>query len=195
MTENNGNIVLIGFMGAGKTTVGRKAARIMKYDFYDSDDIIKQEFSMSISNIFAEYGEKVFRDAERKVLKRLSKLERAVIATGGGAVLNPQNMEELRESGIIVLLKALPSTVLCNISKDNTNDRPLLKHDDVLERITKIMKEREILYECYDYMIKTDYLTVDMVIGRLLEIAAYDTAIKGEHGRNTLEKNCEVYVP
>ncbi|EPR10209.1 shikimate kinase [Ruminiclostridium papyrosolvens] len=168
------NIVLIGFMGVGKTTVGNVLSKALNYNFYDCDDIIKQQFSMNIKDIFELYGEAYFRDVEAKVIKKLSNSSKCVIATGGGTVLNPYNIYNLKKNGIIILLEALPATILRNISKDNvknTEDRPLLKGNNPLETITDIMLHRQLLYnKYYDYKIKTDCMTVNMVAEKLIEI-------------------------
>ncbi|AEY66107.1 shikimate kinase [Clostridium sp. BNL1100] len=172
------NIVLIGFMGVGKTTVGNVLSNALNYNFYDCDNIIKQQFSMNIKDLFELYGEAYFRDVEAKVIKELSNSSKSVIATGGGIVLNPSNIYNLKKNGIIIFLEALPATILRNISKDNvksTEDRPLLKGNNPLETITDMMLHRQLLYNrYYDYKIKTDSMTVNMVVEKLLEILEND---------------------
>ncbi len=148
------NIVLTGFMGTGKTEVGRILARRLGYTFLDADSIIEQEQNMSITEIFQRFGEAHFRDIESDVIKRLSEKDRVVISTGGGAVLREENMENLRRKGVIICLTASPETILKRTSNDSS--RPLLQVEDPLKRIRELLEFRMPYYEKADIMVDTE---------------------------------------
>lgn len=147
------NIVLIGFMGTGKTEVGKLLARMLDRDFYDSDTEIERIAGLSVSQIFRKHGEGFFRQIEKHVVRELSLKERAVIATGGGVVLDRENISLLKKNGIIVCLQAGPD-VICRRVKDQQN-RPLLQEGDLLEKINGLLTARQELYRCADYYIDT----------------------------------------
>lgn len=119
------NIVLIGFMGTGKSTVGRRLAQALSWNFVDTDAEIGDVTELSVSEIFRRYGETRFRSEESIVVTRLAQTEEIVIATGGGTVLNPINWEVLAQNGIIVSLYAPLEVILQRIG--HKNDRPLLR--------------------------------------------------------------------
>lgn len=148
------NIVLTGFMGTGKTKVGKILAQRLGYTFLDADSIIEQEQKMSITEIFRQHGEPYFRDIESDVIRRLSERDRVVISTGGGAVLRQENMDNLRKKGIIVCLTASPETILRRTSNDNT--RPLLQVEDPLKKIKELLEFRRPYYERSDIMVDTE---------------------------------------
>src|SRR5947207_704151 len=118
------NLALIGFMGTGKTTVGRLCAAQLGYDFYDSDTVIEARAGCSIARFFAEHGEAAFRQREREVIAELAAMPGRVIAAGGGAALDPDNMGCLRATGLVVLLTASPEAILSRVG--NAQTRPLL---------------------------------------------------------------------
>lgn len=148
------NIVLTGFMGTGKTQVGRILSQRLGYKLMDVDDNIEREQKMKITEIFKNYGEPAFRDMESAVIKRLSEMDRAVISTGGGAVLRQENMDNLRKKGVIVCLTASPETILKRTG--NNNDRPLLRVENPLQKIKELLQIRTPYYEKADIMIDTD---------------------------------------
>jgi shikimate kinase len=148
------NIVLTGFMGTGKTEVGRILSRKLGYALVDADTEIEKEQGMTITEIFKQYGEPKFREIEANVIKRLSEINNAVISTGGGAVLRQENMDNLRKNGVIVCLTASPETILKRTSA--TNDRPLLQVDNPLQKIKELLEFRKPYYEKADIMIDTE---------------------------------------
>lgn len=148
------NIVLTGFMGTGKTEVGRILSRKLGYLLVDADTEIEKEQGMTITEIFKQYGEPKFRDIESNVIKRLSEMKNAIISTGGGAVLRQENMDNLRKNGIIVCLTASPKTILKRTS--NNNDRPLLQVESPLQKIKELLEFRRPYYEKADIMIDTE---------------------------------------
>lgn len=141
------NIVLIGFMGCGKTTLGKKLSMRLKYSFIDTDRYIERKEGITIAQIFEEKGEAYFRDLERHTVELLSIEYGNIIATGGGIIKNQENMNRFKETGIIVYLKATPEHIFRNIADDDT--RPLLQGGDKLEKIRSLMEERRELYEKY----------------------------------------------
>jgi len=148
------NIVLIGFMGTGKTEVGRILSQRLGYDLLDADSIIEQEQGISITEIFQRHGEPYFRDVEADVIRRLSEKDRVIISTGGGVVLRQENMENLRKKGILVCLTASPETILKRTGNDSS--RPLLQVEDPLKKIKELLEFRRPYYERADLMIDTD---------------------------------------
>lgn len=143
-------LFLIGFMGCGKSTWGRKLARISKLPFIDLDEKIVEETGMSIGSYFSEYGEAAFRQVESDVLKRVFSSEAAVISTGGGAPCYFDNMEWMNQTGITVYLE-LPAGVLLSrlVGKEGTK-RPLLAgktNDEILYFIEDKLAERRPFYE------------------------------------------------
>ena len=138
------NVALLGFMGVGKTTVGRLLATRLEYTFVDSDTEAEKEAGMRIGKVFASLGEPAFRALERGVVQRLSAEDEQVIALGGGAVLDPLNIERLRRSSMMVLLTASPEEISLRTRLDTT--RPLLEGEDRLDRIRRLLDERRERY-------------------------------------------------
>lgn len=138
------NIFLIGPMGAGKSAVGRQLARMLKRDFHDSDAEIEARTGVDISFIFEKEGEAGFRRREREVIDALTVLEGIVLATGGGAVLDPENREMLASRGLVVYLDASVDQQLERTRL--SNDRPLLDTPDPAARLGELMRERGPLY-------------------------------------------------
>ncbi|MEE8359248.1 MAG: shikimate kinase [Candidatus Hydrothermarchaeales archaeon] len=163
------NIVLTGFMGAGKSVVGRKLAERLGWEVIDTDDVIEQDSGMIISDIFQGYGEDYFRELEKKAVKKVSELEDHVIITGGGVVINKENIENLRKNGVVVYLHAVSKVLYLRI-KDQTH-RPLLQVEDPMQTITELMKIREPFYANHDIRIDTTNLEVDQVVDKILEKA------------------------
>ena len=161
------NIVLTGFMGTGKTEVGRILAQKLSYTLVDADTEIEKEQKTTITEIFKQYGEPKFRDIESDVIKRLSELGKAVISTGGGAVLRQENMDNLRKKGVIICLGASPETILKRTS--NNNDRPLLQVEDPLKKIKELLEFRMPYYEKADIMIDTENKTPLEVADEIIE--------------------------
>ena len=161
------NIVLIGFMGTGKTAVGRVLAEKLGKKFVELDDIISKRAMKSIKRIFAEDGEVAFRELEINLAKEVSEKENQVIACGGGVVLNKINIDRLRENGIVVYLTASPEAILNRVSEGN--ERPLLSTPDKEERIGTLLRERKPYYErSYDIRVNTSRLSVHGTASKIL---------------------------
>ncbi|SJZ85997.1 shikimate kinase [Selenihalanaerobacter shriftii] len=161
------NIVLIGFMGTGKSTVGKELADKLGMKFVDSDEVIKEDSDKTIEEIFAEDGEDYFRNLETKVISDLSQRDNLVISTGGGVVLKENNIKLLNQNGIVILLTATPEVILMRVK--NT-DRPLLQVEKPLEKIKELLAEREEFYNIAKYQVDTSSLEVDEVIKKIEEI-------------------------
>ncbi len=138
------NVVLCGFMGCGKTTVGKILAERLGYTFKDSDLEIEKQQNCTVSDIFAQHGEAYFRNLEAEMIKSLSEEKGLVIATGGGAVVNKENAKALKKTGFSVYLKVTPETVIERLKNDTT--RPLLMRDDKEAAIKQLMDNREDSY-------------------------------------------------
>lgn len=142
-------IFLIGFMGSGKTTHGRKIARMMDYDFVDMDEWIEEQEGRSVTEIFRDNGESWFREKERMAIHALSKLEKIVISTGGGVPCHGNNMELLKASGLTVYIK-LPAEALVSRLTGAKSTRPLLEGKSPMEirqTIHTMLTEREPFYQ------------------------------------------------
>lgn len=137
-------VVLVGLMGVGKSTVGRRLASLLKRDFIDADEEIEEAAQMSISEIFAEFGEAYFRDGERRVIARLIEERHGVIATGGGAFVNDETRALILEQAIAVWIDADIATLVERTSR--RNNRPLLKQGDPREILTRLHAERQPFY-------------------------------------------------
>lgn len=158
------NIVLIGFMGTGKSTVGKRLAQSLAWDFVDTDCEIGEVTNLSITEIFRRHGETRFRSEERIVVARLSQQEQIVIATGGGTVLNPLNWEALAQNGIVIALHATLEAILSRVG--HKNDRPLLKGSQ--EEIEKLWSERQACYARADFTVDTTHKNIDEVVDEIL---------------------------
>ena len=157
-------LYLIGFMGVGKTTIGKQIAALNKVIFIDIDSQIEKETSKSIKEIFETDGEIAFRKLETDTIHSINK--KAIIACGGGLPANNNNIEYLKHKGIVIYLKASTETLIKRLEK-NKNKRPLisnLTNEERLEFIRKILKEREKTYKQADYTIETDNKTVKEVL-------------------------------
>lgn len=160
-------IVLVGLMGAGKSTIGRRLAGAAGVPFIDSDNEIVEAAGCSISDIFESYGEEIFRDLEQRVMLRLVNGEPGVIATGGGAFINAEIRSAVQEKAISIWLKADLDTLVERVSRRDT--RPLLRTGDKGEILERLMKERYPIYEQADIAIDSNAGVHDTVVVRILD--------------------------
>ena len=161
------SIVLIGMMGAGKSSVGRCLQRRTGLVRLDTDEIVAAEFGMPIVQIFEKHGEERFRDAETEVLRKSAPDRPAIIVTGGGTVLRPQNVDLLKGLGTVVWLAADEATLFERASR--RNDRPLLQKGNPRAVFSKLFRERESLYAAAaDIRIETSRITHDEVAEAIL---------------------------
>ncbi|HWN97370.1 MAG TPA: shikimate kinase [Methylomirabilota bacterium] len=152
--RNVRNIALCGFMGTGKSSVGRLVAEQLRFAFLDTDTVIEARAGKKIAQIFAEDGEPAFRELEHKIVKELAMRDRTVISTGGGLVVNPENMASLKQHAFVVCLWARPEAIYARV-KDQ-NHRPLLKDPEPLERIRALLTERAPFYKQADVLLNTE---------------------------------------
>ena len=155
------NITLIGFMGTGKTAVGKRLARRLGWTFVDVDSLIVASAKESVAKIFAEHGEAVFRRLEARMIRRAARGRKQVIATGGGAFVNPENRQLLRAVGPVVCLTASPTVILRRV-KPTLRSRPLLANARApLARIQQLMRQRAAAYAKADLTIDGSRLSVE----------------------------------
>ncbi|HWJ02082.1 MAG TPA: shikimate kinase [Verrucomicrobiae bacterium] len=170
------NLVLIGFMGTGKSSIGKRLALKLGMEFVDSDLEIEALMGMSISEIWDRYGERCgevrFRSEESLVIKKLAGRVKTVIATGGGAVLKPENFAALSQSGVIITLTADPEVISLRVARKG--NRPLLKGDNSPEKIREMLAKREAVYAQGDFIVDTSHITLDeaveKIVGNLAEV-------------------------
>jgi shikimate kinase len=161
------NIVLTGFMGTGKTEVGRELARLLNMKLIDVDAEIERSQKMTIKEIFKQFGEPEFRELETEIIKKISENKNIIISTGGGAVLKQENMDIFRKNGIIVCLTAAPETILKRTS--NNTERPLLQVENPLEKIKELLDFRKPFYEKADVMLDTEGKTPLQIAEEIIE--------------------------
>ncbi len=138
------NITLCGFMGSGKTTVGKALAKILNYVFIDTDAEIEKRAGIKISEIFEKLGEAAFRQMESDIIKELARFDNQVISVGGGAVINKENARKLKSCSTVVFLDIDAETVIKRLGGDNT--RPLLAGPDKRKKVTQLLSQRRPLY-------------------------------------------------
>jgi len=165
------NIVLTGFMGTGKTVTGQLLADKLKMLFIDTDKEVEAATGLDPSEIFRRYGEKHFRAEEGLAVARVAQLEGCVIATGGGVVLNADNMANLRRKGVIILLEARPEMIAGRVSR--IDNRPLLsgsqkQQQQLLERIESLVRQRAPYYGDHDFRVDTSEMSPEQVMAEIL---------------------------
>jgi len=161
------NIVLIGFMGAGKTVVGKRLAGLLKTRFIDVDELIEQKEKKRISDIFKEKGEEYFRRCESEMIAYVALKDNCIISPGGGAILRRENLVQLQKKGVLIYLIASPHLIYQRIKGDRS--RPLLQVNRPQERIKKLLAQREPYYRQADIYIDTSNLDVQETAQRILE--------------------------
>jgi shikimate kinase len=162
------NLILVGFMGTGKTTLGRILARKLGFQFIDTDHLIEKKAGKSVTRIFEEDGEPAFRDMERQAVEEWLPRQGAVIACGGGLVMGQGMLDKLRQLGVVVCLFASPETILSRVSRND--QRPLLRAEDPLDRIKKLLRERLPVYMQAGCGILTDSRSELDIIKSILRI-------------------------
>jgi shikimate kinase len=161
-------VVLVGFMGSGKTSVGKVLARKLRADFVDVDERIERAAGKAIRDIFAAEGEPAFRERERAALREALSVPGRVVATGGGAFLDEGNRALLSAYAPVVYLEARPETLLARLPEDS--DRPLLRGDDRGRVVRDLLARRAQGYRKADHTVATDGLAVGEVADRVVEL-------------------------
>ena len=156
------NLYLIGMMGSGKSVTGKKLAQFLKGSFVDLDDVIEKKNKKSISEIFAGEGEPFFRDQESEVLNEVASQDKLVVATGGGVILRPENVDRMRASGRIIYLEASLDVLWKRVQEKR--NRPLLKSASPQTKLKEIFLSRQPIYETVsEFQIATDGLSPETV--------------------------------
>jgi shikimate kinase len=171
------NLALIGFMGTGKSCVGRALAAQLHFDFVDTDHLIESRADRSIALIFAQAGEAVFRGIEQQVVSELSQMDRTVIATGGGLAANPENLASLKQHALVICLWASSEVIWERVRAQS--HRPLLQTPDPLAKIRQLLTAREPFYRQADVLISTDLRSLKEVVFHVrheFELALRDQA-------------------
>jgi shikimate kinase len=178
------SLVLVGMMGAGKSSIGRKLAQRLNLHFVDADGEIEQAAGMSISEIFAKHGEPYFRAGEARVIARLLDGGPQVLATGGGAFMHPQSREAIRAKAVSIWLKAEYDVLMKRIKR--RNDRPMLKTDDPAETLRRLMQERDPVYAEADVTVHSRDVPHEIIIAEIISavtprLAELGAAATGAH--------------
>ena len=174
-------IVLTGFMGTGKTVVGRRLAERLALPFVDLDDAIEAAASMAIPEIFASEGESGFRRRERELIASVTNRGSCVVATGGGAVLDPENVRNLRTGAFLVCLVAEPAVILQRLGADAR--RPLLQSSDRLARIRELLEQRGPAYAQADLSIETSRADVEEIVDQIVHHFRLQAVVSVDTGR------------
>ena len=148
------NLALIGFMGTGKTSIGRLVAEHLHFDFVDTDELIESSTGKTITEIFSQQGEPAFRQLEVRVVEELAARTRTVISTGGGLPVNPANLTSLKQHALVVCLWASPEKIFERVR--NQNHRPLLHDPEPLAKIRALLTAREPFYRAADVLVNTE---------------------------------------
>jgi len=167
-------IVLTGFMGTGKSVVGRRLAERLGLSFLDLDDMIEEEAGMSIAEIFASEGEPGFRRREREQIASVHRRGHCVIATGGGALLDPENIRTLGTGAVLVCLQAEPEVILRRIKAES--HRPLLQVPDRMVRIRELLEQRASAYAQADLAVETSDSSIEEIVDRIMSSLGQEPA-------------------
>ncbi len=165
------NIVLIGFRGTGKSTVGKLLANRLERAFIDSDKYVEDSTGKTIKHIFEEDGEEGFRKIEADVIAKLSGMDNKIVAVGGGAILKKDNVSNLKDNGFLVLLEATPEIIHNRITQDEKTirQRPSLTDKKSLDEIKHLLEQREHPYKnAADYTINTSYVACEDIVNEII---------------------------
>lgn len=179
------NIFLVGFMGAGKTTVASELTKKLEMHRVEMDQMIVEKQGMSISEIFDMYGETYFRNLESNCLIELQHVKQSVVSCGGGIVMREDNAENMKKNGRVVLLTATPQTILERVK--DSNERPILEHHKNVQFIAELMEKRKEKYKnIADVTIQTDGKTIDEICDEIIA-----KLIKFDNNKEKEEKSAE----
>lgn len=162
-------VYLIGFMGSGKSTAGRKLARKLQLDFYDLDDLIEQERGMSISDYFEKYGEENFRLLERKILRQTFEKNKVLISTGGGTPCFFDNIEAINRNGVSVYLDADIPLIVSRLKNEKAK-RPLIKNkreDELHDALSELLNKREKFYRQAQIIVPAKDLNINKLAEKI----------------------------
>ena len=168
------NVFLVGFMGAGKTTVASELEKKLEMNRIEMDDMIAQKQGMSIPEIFDTYGETYFRDLESNCLIELQKVKQSIVSCGGGVVMRDENAEHMKKNGRVVLLEASPQVILERVK--DSNDRPILNGHMNVDYIEQLLAKRKEKYQAIaDVVVNTDHKTASEIVDEIIaKLIAFD---------------------
>ena len=161
------NVVLVGFMGTGKSSLGRALARRLGYRFVDTDLAIEKITGLTVEMIFRRHGVIRFRSEETLLAKRLLGKTGLVISTGGGMLLNRENVELLRQNGVLIGLRADPEIIINRVK--NKKHRPLLKKTNIRETVYRLLREREGVYNAAEFTVDTGQLSFEASLNEIIK--------------------------
>ena len=164
------SIILVGIMGVGKSTIGKRLSEYVDIPFVDADKEIESAAGMSIEDIFEQFGEESFRSGEKKVIKRLLSEDQKILATGGGAFMDEGLRDEIRDCGISVWLRADFDVLSKRIRR--RSDRPLLNTENPEETLRNLLTERDPVYALADLEIESRTVNRDVITGELVDLLA-----------------------
>ena len=172
---DNLNIILVGMMGAGKSYIGGKLAKLLaQFGYIDTDKAIEENTGLTISQIFEHHGEKRFRELENEIIQKSSERKNQIISIGGGAFENPQNIEALRKNGLVFYLKAPAKELFKRI--ENESNRPMLLNDFSQKNIETLLKKREKNYLKAHFVIDTNQKQAYTILNDILK--EYENYVK-----------------
>ncbi|HPN87861.1 MAG TPA: shikimate kinase [Candidatus Omnitrophota bacterium] len=160
------NIAIIGFMGAGKSLISKLLAQLLNRKRISLDDLIEQKEGRAISDIFKDFGEPYFRKIESQIVEEISQQKNLIIDCGGGVVINPENIENLKKKGVLVYLSASPEIIYKRIKQET--HRPLLQTDNPQEKIKELLNARQSFYQKADFTIDTDQKTPEEICQEII---------------------------
>ena len=160
------NIALTGFMGVGKSSVGRALAEVLHYEFIDTDEVIESNAGKTINRIFADDGEPTFRGLESQIVQQLTTRDRVVISTGGGLAVSPDNLASLKSHALVVCLWASPEAIWERVR--HQSHRPILQTIDPPARIRELLAQREPFYKQADVLVNTELRSLREVVQQVL---------------------------
>ena len=171
------NIVLIGLMGSGKSAIGRTIAKKLGRRFIDTDRFLERKIGKTITEIFNETSEITFRTLEKEIIKKVSQYIGIVIATGGGAIKDPENFNFLKQSGWIIALYASPETLYKRIAGKRV--RPLLlNQEDPIKKLEEILSERKSMYAKADFQVDTENKEINDIADEIISLLNIDNKIR-----------------
>ncbi len=166
------NIVLIGYRGTGKSSIGKRLARKLKAPFYDTDDLVEAAAGRSIGDIVAEEGWACFRRMEKEIIREMAVMDKGVVATGGGAVMDEENVRILKHNGIVIWLDADVETIIKRIHADSQNreKRPPLSDDDLYKETVDLLEKRLPVYKSLaDFSVNTAGMDIDKIVDEICQ--------------------------
>ena len=170
------NLALIGFMGTGKSSVGRLVADQLHFEFLDTDDLIETRAGKTITQLFAQNGEIAFRELEGQLVEQLATRNRIVISTGGGLPVNPANLSSLKQHALVICLWASPEKIFERV-REQTH-RPLLQGSDPLKQIRSLLAAREEFYKQADVLVNSEFRSLREVTQQIIH--QFRVAVAGQ---------------